>query len=325
MTTTTTPAPTSREAIERKAKSLRWQRSEFNADDREALDAADALLALLERAEAAERERDEAQAENLRNREWARAAEASCLADRAALATAERNRDNWKAHAISRGKRLRKTRDEFINIKDELCDEGDRVYFGSTNHADAFKDAVEWLDDFTWDKIIGEPENWDLLGALEKSRTDLAQAEKELSCRDALIKDHLAKILHLENRIDVEAHRADELDALRAADPAPGHTDLMISPEAIDEVLASKSTAERELANSDTIGNNLQGEIKILVGRLGKMQSRAEAAEAKLANAREALEFYADPAIYKPHPHGLAFERRDLSFHARATLKEIGE
>ena len=60
MTTTTTPAPTSREAIERKAKSLRWQRSEFNADDREALDAADALLALLERAEAAEWEAAEA-------------------------------------------------------------------------------------------------------------------------------------------------------------------------------------------------------------------------------------------------------------------------
>ena len=51
---------TSREAIERKAKSLRWQRSEFNADDREALEAADALLALLARAEAAESELKEA-------------------------------------------------------------------------------------------------------------------------------------------------------------------------------------------------------------------------------------------------------------------------
>ena len=40
----------------------------------------------------------------------------------------------------------------------------------------------------------------------------LAQAEKKLSCRDALIKDHLTKILFLENRIDVETHRADELD-----------------------------------------------------------------------------------------------------------------
>ena len=100
------------------------------------------------------------------------------LALRDALDAAERDRDNWKAHAISRGKRLRKTRDEFIGIKNKLCDEGDRVYFGSTNHADAFKDAVAWLNDFAWNKIMGEPENWDLLGALEKSRTALA-AERE--------------------------------------------------------------------------------------------------------------------------------------------------
>ena len=73
MTTTPSPAPdTSREAIERKAKSLRWRRSEFNADDREMLDAAATLLALLDRAEAAEKERDELIDENsdLKNAPW---------------------------------------------------------------------------------------------------------------------------------------------------------------------------------------------------------------------------------------------------------------
>lgn len=34
----------------------------------------------------------------------------------------------------------------------------------------------------------------------------------------------------------------------------------------------------------------------------------------------EALEFYANPDIYKPHPHGPAFDRRDLSFRARSAL-----
>lgn len=34
----------------------------------------------------------------------------------------------------------------------------------------------------------------------------------------------------------------------------------------------------------------------------------------------EALRFYADPEIYKPHPHGPAFDRRDLSFRAREAL-----
>lgn len=34
----------------------------------------------------------------------------------------------------------------------------------------------------------------------------------------------------------------------------------------------------------------------------------------------EALEFYANPQIYKPHPHGLAFDDRDLSFKAKGIL-----
>jgi hypothetical protein len=37
---------------------------------------------------------------------------------------------------------------------------------------------------------------------------------------------------------------------------------------------------------------------------------------------RKSLEFYANPEIYKPHPHGPAFDRRDLSYHARAALGE---
>ena len=149
MTTTPAPPDTSREAIEALAYRLGVIANEEVVGKPlvdvypDARDGRAALLALLDRAEAA-----------------------------------ERDRDNWKAHAISRGKRLRRTRDEFINIRDELCDEGDRVYFGSTNHADAFKDAVEWLDDFTWGKVMGEPEDWDLLGALEKAQAALA-AERD--------------------------------------------------------------------------------------------------------------------------------------------------
>lgn len=42
-----------------------------------------------------------------------------------------------------------------------------------------------------------------------------------------------------------------------------------------------------------------------------------------LSVAREALEFYANPEIYKSHPHGLAFDKRDLSERARTTLNRI--
>jgi len=36
----------------------------------------------------------------------------------------------------------------------------------------------------------------------------------------------------------------------------------------------------------------------------------------------DALAFYANPEIYKPHPHGPAFDRRDLSYAAKAARKE---
>lgn len=38
----------------------------------------------------------------------------------------------------------------------------------------------------------------------------------------------------------------------------------------------------------------------------------------------ETLKFYANPEIYKPHPHGIAFDRRDLSSIARAALAKAG-
>jgi hypothetical protein len=44
------------------------------------------------------------------------------------------------------------------------------------------------------------------------------RAERELACREEIIKDHLAKILHLENRVDAEAFRAKRAEtALREA------------------------------------------------------------------------------------------------------------
>lgn len=54
-----------------------------------------------------------------------------------------------------------------------------------------------------------------------------------------------------------------------------------------------------------------------------------EAAALKALNAelesenerlRNKLEWYANPEIYKPHPHGPAFDNRDLSWNARAAL-----
>jgi hypothetical protein len=43
-------------------------------------------------------------------------------------------------------------------------------------------------------------------------------------------------------------------------------------------------------------------------------------AVAEVERLRQALEWYANPEIYQPHPHGIAFDRRDLSFKARCAL-----
>ena len=50
---------------------------------------------------------------------------------------------------------------------------------------------------------------------------------------------------------------------------------------------------------------------------------RSEANARLIASAPdllEALQFYANSEIYKPHPHGPAFDDRDLSFRAREAI-----
>ena len=53
-------------------------------------------------------------------------------------------------------------------------------------------------------------------------------------------------------------------------------------------------------------------------------QAEAEALEeqhgAVVERLREALKFYANPEIYKPHPHGIGFDNRDASFVAHSAL-----
>lgn len=56
---------------------------------------------------------------------------------------------------------------------------------------------------------------------------------------------------------------------------------------------------------------------------VGELKARIADLEGKLAEAIDTLKFYANPDIYKPHPHGPAFDRRDLSFSATSTLSTL--
>lgn len=53
--------------------------------------------------------------------------------------------------------------------------------------------------------------------------------------------------------------------------------------------------------------------------------SALTALQAERKEMVEALEFYAKSSIYKPHPHGLAFDDRDRSHVAKAILLKLGQ
>jgi hypothetical protein len=53
-----------------------------------------------------------------------------------------------------------------------------------------------------------------------------------------------------------------------------------------------------------------------------KAEARALASEQRVAVLEEALKFYANPAIYKAHPHGSGFDDRDVSYVAVRALSQ---
>lgn len=88
----------------------------------------------------------------------------------------------FKAKAISRGKLLERFRNYLQEIVDHVANEGDRVYFGSTNHFDYLKEVADEMDMWKWDRIIKErPEidPYDALRALRVRYEALLEALQE--------------------------------------------------------------------------------------------------------------------------------------------------
>lgn len=71
-----------------------------------------------------------------------------------------------QAQLTARSKLLVQARETLINIKDEIEDEGDRVFFGSTNDADRFMALVDEIDGWVWDDIISDADARDYIGEL---------------------------------------------------------------------------------------------------------------------------------------------------------------
>lgn len=94
--------------------------------------------------------------------------------------------NNVRAELTARAKEMQSARDTLIWVRDELEDEGDRVYFGSTNHADQFREAVESMDEWSWHDIMRASRDTDYVGQgriAAQKRDDLAMLVRRIIYR----------------------------------------------------------------------------------------------------------------------------------------------
>jgi hypothetical protein len=102
---------------------------------------------------------------------------------------AEKPEAEVRADAVHMAKLLIKVRNDVNVATDRLVDEGDRVYFGSSNEADRLKDLAEELDSFQWDLITPASKGYDLYAEMRKLREEVAAAKAEAqTMRDAIAK-----------------------------------------------------------------------------------------------------------------------------------------
>lgn len=123
---------------------------------------------------------------------WARG-EAGLDRDGQTTVVASKPADNIQARLTAMSKTILRLRDVLLLVADNIDDEGDRYYFGSTNDADQLKDIAEELDGWHWDQIISDGKLPDVyescrnaVARAKKAEAKLAAAEKALEAIAAL-------------------------------------------------------------------------------------------------------------------------------------------
>lgn len=94
--------------------------------------------------------------------------------------------DNLAARLTSRAKTMLRLRDALAEVHDNIEDEGDRVYFGSTNDADQLRRVWQELDAWNWDDIMAD-------GALP----DVYEASRRAHASESRLKDGCNALLGL--------------------------------------------------------------------------------------------------------------------------------
>lgn len=82
---------------------------------------------------------------------------------------------------------LEKMRIALVNINDGLEDEGDRIYLGSTNHADDIRAAWQIAEALNWDEILEHTQ----------PKTDIAATNFRLQATIAQLRDRVAKFAEI--------------------------------------------------------------------------------------------------------------------------------
>lgn len=82
---------------------------------------------------------------------------------------------------VARGKLLKRVRSALVNI--DTDDEGDRVYFASTNDADVFDRLKHEVDAWGWDEIMKEGKLPDLVASCRKANARADKAEAALAAQ----------------------------------------------------------------------------------------------------------------------------------------------
>lgn len=98
-----------------------------------------------------------------------------------ALGRVVRDRDNLQARLTARAKSMLRLREALAGVHDNIEDEGDRTYFGSTNDADTFCEVWQDLDAWAWDDIMSDGKMTDVYAASREAHTRAEVAEAKLA------------------------------------------------------------------------------------------------------------------------------------------------
>lgn len=87
----------------------------------------------------------------------------------------------FKAKSIARGKLLERFRCHVQDIVDHADDEGDRVYFGSTNDFEYLKEIVSEMDMWQWDTVIKERAEIDPYAEMRSLRAECEKLKESIA------------------------------------------------------------------------------------------------------------------------------------------------